>query len=328
MQEKSFHPVSQSKRKRRRPGPGLLILMSLLLLLPLSFFYRYMQTTEFLLPPPKDETATPLLLSDSARYDEITWLCAHNAMNNREEGWLLPNQNWSIFHQLENGVHAQMWDVWKEKGEIILRHGSQETTPLGTRPLEGALKDVLRYIESNPRAIITLFFESYVSAPELRAAFEKTGADAYCYKQAKNAPWPTLGQLRKARKRLIIFTDKPDQTDSWLMSLWDHCVETPWQATSPDNLSDEYNRGKAANRLFIVNHFITNPIAMPSEARKINSRDMLRQRLERLQKTPGRLPQFLTVDFTDIGDCLPFIHENAESRHLLSLPQKQEARNK
>lgn len=259
------------------------------------------------------EPFIPSSLPNSWRYDKILWICAHNAMNNTEEGCAFPNQTSGIPRLLKNGIHAQMWDVWMNGAQVVLRHGPPETAPLGSRPLEDALNDVIRYLKEDKRAVVTLLFEAYVTGDQLKKVFDKTGANEYCYTHKKGTTWPTLGTLRKSGKRLIVFTDKPDPHIPWLMPIGEHCVETPWNIAFSSQFSSRYNRGKPENALFIVNHFITNPIALASESEKVNALPVLEKRIYTVEKETKRKSQFLALDFVDSGDAFLFIKKKYAS---------------
>lgn len=259
------------------------------------------------------EPFIPSSLPDNLRYDKILWICAHNAMNNTEDGWLLPNQTSSIPRLLKNGIHAQMWDVWMNGEQVVLRHGPPETAPFGSRPLSDALNDVIRYLKEDKRAVVTILFEAYVTADELKRVFDITDANEYCYTHKKGTPWPTLGALRKSGKRMIVFTDKPNPLIPWLMPIGEHCVGTPWNIASPSQFSSRFNRGKPGNALFVVNHFITNPIALASEAEKVNALPFLEKRIHTVEKEAKRKPQFLALDFVDSGDAYLFIKKKYAS---------------
>lgn len=321
--KKRFRLSLKSGLKDDRGTMGFIILSLALFLILILFCVRVLQNNladSSIIPSAFAGNDEPVLPADEIRYDKVTWLCAHNAMNNAEDGWLIPNQNWNTTRQLNKGVHALMWDVWPEGDRIVLRHGPPEMTPLGTRPLEDSLKDVVSYLKKNPRAVVTLFLESYVEAEALRKVFVQTGAATYCHKQPAKAPWPELGTLRKSGKRLIVFTDKPDHKGTWLMSQWDHCVETPWKSTSTEDMPNRYGRGRKENSLFIVNHFVINPVPTPDQALKANSLPVLQKRFQDLKTSLNRTPQFMVVDFTDKGDCFPFLRDfenekNTSSRH-------------
>ena len=61
------------------------------------------------------------------------------------------------------------------------------------------------------------------------------------------------------------------------------------------------------NLLFIFNHFLTDPVALPSLAEQVNYDPLLGDRLQECRTASGRLPNFVTVDFYDIGDLFPAV---------------------
>ena len=50
------------------------------------------------------------------RYNQVSYLTAHNAFNAGDEGFSLPNQNQGLTGQLNGGVRALMLDVYEEGG--------------------------------------------------------------------------------------------------------------------------------------------------------------------------------------------------------------------
>lgn len=251
----------------------------------------------------------PLELSDAVPYDGVSWICAHNAMSNSRDGWWFPNQNWSISEQLKAGIHAQMWDVWKKGGELALRHGNGKLFFPGSISLQDALGHVRVYLEGHPRAVVTLILESYVDNGEVRQAFEKAGMAKYCAFPPKKQEWPTLGEMRKNGRRLVVMTDRPDGEENWPMPVWKYCVETPWKVHDADRMVNTLNRGDPANGLLIANHFVSTPVPMIRNARKTNVLEALRRRSESLRLAHGRRVNFWVLDFVDAGEAGQFARE-------------------
>lgn len=235
--------------------------------------------------------------SNKLRYSDITWICTHDSMNALESGWLIPNQTRSIQRQLEDGVHAQMWDVWEQKGEIVLRHGPSWTRFLGSSPISKSLQVLKSYLEKQPEAIITLFFESYVTAESLAHEIKKSGLEHYIYTHDKNQDWPTLEFLRSSNKRLILFTDKPDPRIPGLMPMWEHCKDTPWKASKPQDLKNTLQRGNPENQLLIVNHFTAHPLPDYIKSLRTNKPDFVLKRYMDIKRDLGQKPQFWVLDF-------------------------------
>ena len=63
------------------------------------------------------------------------------------------------------------------------------------------------------------------------------------------------------------------------------------------------NRGSPGNDLFILNHFLTGPLgASPQLAGQVNYNDPFIDRALECQAFQGRIPNFVTVDYYDVGD--------------------------
>ncbi|HAB10683.1 MAG TPA: hypothetical protein DCE47_03210, partial [Planctomycetaceae bacterium] len=91
-----FHLITHPSASRRLPS-ALAASIGLVMLCGV---------TESEARPPAPDTA----LLDR-RFDEVTVLMTHNAMSNRAEGWLFPNQNHGLTRQLKDGVRGLMLDV-------------------------------------------------------------------------------------------------------------------------------------------------------------------------------------------------------------------------
>lgn len=236
------------------------------------------------------------------RFDEIAFAMTHNGYSSEEDAFLGPNHKFGIEQQLKDGVRGFMLDVHKDQDILKLCHSNCE---IGERSLSGALASYRTFLADNPRDFIVIIFESYVDGTELAAGFQEAGLEPYAYAHDPNAIWPTLGELVAADKRLIVFTDNQGGEPSWMMPIWDHAWETPWSIKQEEDFSCEATgRGATANRLFILNHFITNPIARPRFAEVINTYDYLLNRARDCEGETGDIVNFLNVDFYSIGDTL------------------------
>lgn len=225
----------------------------------------------------------------------------------------MANQKHTITAQLENGVRALMLDIWKQDGELVLRHGSGMARFLGVRPIAHGLNPVAEFLKRNPDAVVTLILESYVPVAELVEAFRKGGLDRYCHAHVAGEPWPTLGKMRESGKRLVVFCDrvkKDDGAPAWMMPVWDHCWETNWEARSTEGLlAAEARRGDQKNALFILNHFITKGGPSAESAKLANRNPFLKGRVESVTKRFERRPNFLVLDYYEIGDAAAVVAE-------------------
>jgi hypothetical protein len=88
------------------------------------------------------------------------------------------------------------------------------------------------------------------------------------------------------------------------MDVWEHAWETHYAATTPADFSCDPNRGDTANALFIFNNFLTAPFATEASAELVNPNPFLIDRARGCETESGDFPNFITVDFYEIGDVL------------------------
>ena len=235
------------------------------------------------------------------RFDEVSYPMTHNAMSNAEDGWDLPNQNFNIVTQLEAGIRGMMLDTYEEDGEIVLCH---VLCGLGSTPLVDALAEIRVFLEENPNEVFSIIFESYIENSQTADAMEESGLIDLTYTHVVGEPWPTLGELIEADTRVMVFQEKPgDEAYPWLMYFWEHAWETPFSFATPEDFSCEPNRGDPDAPLFLLNHFLTSAVGGSLDfAEMVNYNPEFLARAERCEAEGEALPNFVAVDFYDIGD--------------------------
>ena len=239
------------------------------------------------------------------RFDEVAYPTTHNAMSNQAEGWLFPNQNNTVSTQLADGVRALMLDTHYLDGQPYLCH---EYCQLGSKPLVDGLAEIRAFLDRHPYEVVSIIFESYISAADTAAAFTASGLDPYLHAQGAADPWPTLRELISSGQRLIVFTDNEGGAFSWYLDVWAFAWETPFSFATPADFTCMKNRGNMANRLFILNHFLTQVVGSPVLSAQVNYNPLFVDRAEQCQSESGRLPNFVTVDFYDIGDLFGVVN--------------------
>ena len=75
----------------------------------------------------------------------------------------------------------------------------------------------------------------------------------------------------------------------------------------PSDMSCAINRGNFANSLFILNHFLTQVFGSAALAEQVNHDPFFVDRADQCQAESGRLPNFVTVDWYDIGDLFAVV---------------------
>ena len=245
------------------------------------------------------------------RYNEVAYLTTHNAFNSTEDGFNLPNQNLNITSQLNAGVRGLMLDVYDLNGIPTVYHG---ISTLGSKPLLIILEEINDFLEANDKEIVTIILESYTSASAIENVFYLANLSSYVYTQDSSASvWPTLQTMINDNTRLVVFSDVDDAIigQEWYHYVWDYAVETNYSANSVNDFNCDFNRGDSLNDLFILNHFITTIFGVgdQNEAATINANPFFINRANQCMQEKEKFPNFVTIDFFELGDGLEVINE-------------------
>lgn len=239
----------------------------------------------------------------------VAFVGTHNSMSNAEDAWLAPNQGWNIRHQLEAGVRALNLDTYDIDGTVMLCHGYCE---LGEQPLTEALSDIRSFLEEYPQNVILITFQDAASAELTLAAFETADLKSELHHQPLGEDWPNLQELIDTQNRLVVFAAQYGSSEHHgYHAQWDYWIDTPYQAQETSDFSCEADRGNIETAsLFNINHFITNPIALPEHAEVANTTAELNAHIARcLSEQSLSLTQIL-IDFVDIGDGIDVIEDH------------------
>ena len=241
------------------------------------------------------------------KYNEVAYLTTHNAFNSQQDGFSYPNQNNNIATQLNDGVRGLMIDVYDDNGTTVVYHGFSF---LGSEPLSTYLNDIKSFLDNNPNEIITIIFQNDigVSANAIENDFYQAGLTNYLHTQNKFSHWPTLQTMINTNKRLVVFNEVNNASASqgWYHHIWDFAVEINYGSINCD-----YGRGNASNSLFVFNHFVTSGIgtASISEAQTVNSNPYFIDHVTQCQQKQSKFPNFITVDFYDLGDAMAVVNQ-------------------
>ena len=240
-------------------------------------------------------------------FDQVAYPMTHNAMSNDEAGWILPNQNFGIMRQLNDGIRGLMLDTYDEDGALLLCH---VTCLAGSQPLVEGLGEITTFLEANPDEVVSIIFENYITHAQTAGAFEASGLIDFVSVHEVGEPWPTLGELIETNTRLVVFQEKKPQEAEfpWLMNIWDHAWETPFSFATPEEFVCTPNRGDPANPLFLLNHFLTATLGgKPEFAEMVNYNPLFIDRARQCAEEGNDFPNFVAVDFYDIGDLFAVV---------------------
>lgn len=248
------------------------------------------------------------------RYDQVAFAATHNAMADTDSGIFGPCQTHPIARQLEDGIRGLMIDTYYDPDDGVTTQTCHGVCLDENRTLETDLRTIATFLRTHRDAVVTIIFESYISAAATEAAFEASGALRYTYAHTLGEPWPTLREMIANDERLVVFTDTGGGTETgphpWYMDQWQYAFQNPYAANTADDFSCITDRGTdGAGQIFIMNHFLTNPIASFDLAAMVNPYAVLKPHVDDCVVEQGRIPNFVTVDFYDTGDLMQVVDE-------------------
>jgi len=245
----------------------------------------------------------------SKQYNEVAYLTTHNAFNSDEDGLLFPNQTYNIASQLNDGVRGLMIDVYDHFGTPTAYHS---VFMLGTIPLSNIFNDIKTFLDNNPNEVVTIILECYVTSNDIESEINQSGLSNYLY--THNSVWPTLQNMIDNDNRLVILSDVNDASSSqnWYHYVWDYAVETHYSVDNINDFTCDFNRGDPANDLFIFNHFVTDAnlgYGLYTESNNVNANTFFINRALDCQNQTNKFPNFVTLDYYELGDGLTVVDE-------------------
>jgi Bacterial Ig-like domain (group 3)/Divergent InlB B-repeat domain len=151
----------------------------------------------------------------------ITSLNAHNAYNNKDDGYLIPDQKYSMTDLLNWGVRSLELDVHWVYGQALVCHGATNHVGCATwdRLYAYAIREIGEWLDENPGEIIQIDFEDrandapddVINNPIKKWLGNKVWTTTNTNYPYGNVPgtsalafWPTPRQMAGAGKQVII----------------------------------------------------------------------------------------------------------------------------
>jgi hypothetical protein len=240
----------------------------------------------------------------SKKYDEVCFMMTHNAMNNTEKGYSVPNQTQSITNQLNNCVRGLMIDTYDgTDGNALTYHG----VPLfGQQKLVDVLKEVKDFLVANRDEVVTIIFQNEGSNVQLEKAIDSIDLDDLCYINTTGT-WPTIQTLIDANKRLVCFVERNNTPRAaYLMYAWSTIFDTKYTYEKVSDFDSDVNRGGSGSKqLYLVNHWLQSSLGLPDKnlAPSANTCAVLGKRVQDCSNANSHFINFIGVDFYEIGDA-------------------------
>jgi hypothetical protein len=210
-----------------------------------------------------------------------------------------------------------------------------------------------KLMSENPKEVFILILESYTNQRSktngaaqysdadarqiLQADLEKSGLARFAYKltasqSTQNASWPTLGDLRKQQKRVIIFTTNMQDVEgsSYLNPLHSFFRSTHWETAKIENcgMADDHTPaglfhmgvGPEASiphdsvlgkGLKMINKIKNTGIVQQSDYAKVNSKEEILKRIEKCHavQPDAKHPNIISGDYVEKGDMKNVIND-------------------
>lgn len=269
------------------------------------------------------------------RYDEIVQAATHNSMSNPDVVQFWPEQDSTIREQLDAGIRTLLidthyWTAIKSPDQIsalvpglppalarltiALDHDrlrARDGTYMchvhcvwGGQPLHDGLEEVRSFLAANPDAVVTLIVEDEVSPTDTVSALAGAGLTRYLYEGDPGSKWPTLGDMIDHSERLVVFAENHGSHPNWYRPAFTTIQDTPFGFPSVAAMTCAPNRGPASAPLFLLNNWVSTVAPDRATAAIVNTRDFLVRRARECAEQRRRMPAFIAVDFSDIGDVL------------------------
>lgn len=191
---------------------------------------------------------------------------------------------------------------------------------LGAIRIVDAFRQFRDFLAANPNEVLVIVIEDYVDPADIEDAVEKSGLIDYVYKGPLDPP-PTLQEIIDSGGRAVMMAenDAGHGEIEWYHEAYEGLVrETPYSFNKPEKLIDRRavresckpNRGDEDAPYFLLNHWIdTTPAPRPSNALKVNKRDVLMNRIERCERMRNARMGLVAVDFYGRGDLFEVVDE-------------------
>ena len=183
---------------------------------------------------------------------------------------------------------------------------------LGATPLGPVLEDIRTFLVANPGAVLVVINQDYVKPADFVGAVRDAGLEPFAYDGPVDGEWETLGEMTDSGKRVVFLAENHAGGAPWYHLAYEAITEeTPYSFSKVPQLNDpsklpkscEPNRGPDGAPIFLVNHWITtDPVPLPSNARKVNAYGKLLARVRECRKLRHHLPNLVAVNFYREGD--------------------------
>ena len=260
-----------------------------------------------------DATTTPTACNGHEElcgraYTAVAFPGDHDSYATVPDHFVAADQDQTIADQLAGGVRVLHFEMQLFQNDAYLCHASCN---IGNFLLSDELGAVADFMKANPNEVVTLLMESQnLTTDQIAAAFDKSGVTSLAHRQAAGTPWATLGDMIQKGDRLVVFladlTSTGGTSFPWMLDRFARTWETPWDNKTPQDFTRcDADRGTKGNDIYVVDNYREDTeIASPAQASTVNPNPFLIDRLITCKNAENTLPNFVMVNFYEIGDVM------------------------
>ncbi len=305
------------------------------------------------------------------RYNDATFLVSHNSYSSTKHGYkIYYQQRFSIWDQMmQFGVRGLMLDTYPGVSGDLVSLCHSNTGKCGGEmsflkdPVSGVIdtigetktdylsfKDALimvkKFLDQNPKEVITIFLENYAKNENINKVIRSVSGLTNMILTPKDwdpdlyyDDWPTIAWMLAKNKRLVIFNDtksmkdsdglKTQKPDDLFYFMWRYVIESNYGEVTADKIcvergsSKDFTKVNKYRKLLLINAFPTissEGVALISKflskniqtSETTNSKPNLQKIVELCKSKPftnKQMPNFIALDFIGIGLSVFYVQE-------------------
>lgn len=243
------------------------------------------------------------------RYNEVCFAITHNSHAYAPVFTeFTANQHFNIAQQLEDGIRAfnikayLIDDPACGPEGLYVYHGAPA---LGCEPLTLPLSQIEEFMDQHPSEVVSILFEGGANAQQLYTAFEEVQLNDRLFEHDLTEPWPRLGELISNNQQLVVFAGSSDSDEvNGIYNLWTARKDNEFDYQSTSEHECAAIRGNSESNLYGINSFVTVISPRPDSAAIVNEYQFLTDRVQDCRDETGLFPNYIMVDFYDLGGVL------------------------
>lgn len=181
---------------------------------------------------------------------------------------------------------------------------------IGATKVAPVLAGVKKWLDENPREVLTWFIQDTVTPADTAGLFAEAGLADMTYTHQIGTPWPTLREMIDSGRRVVVLMENQSGGTQypWLMAGFEQSQDTPYSFATVADFNCDPNRGPADAPILLVNHWLASFSHLVTNAEKANQRDVLLPRVQQCQKT-RQFPNYIAVNWYNLGDVFGVVDE-------------------